>query len=135
MTQRVSWLDRTLIVAPLYIGFCVSEAAYLREMKKRGVANAPAWIPSPQSDACVHFVDRDGGRHELALVCLRETERSTGIGIAALLVHEAVHIWQRCKERIGERDPSAEFEAYSIQAISQQLMQAYLDATAPKAKP
>jgi hypothetical protein len=42
-----------------------------------------------------------------------------------MLVHEAVHVWQFHCENIGEREPSIEFEAYSIQAVSQFLMEAY----------
>jgi hypothetical protein len=45
--------------------------------------------------------------------------------VYALLVHEAVHIWQDVKHRIGEDNPSSEFEAYAIQNISQELMLAY----------
>ena len=39
-----------------------------------------------------------------------------------MLLHEAVHIWQIVKRRMGEREPSVEFEAYSIQAIAQDLL-------------
>lgn len=43
----------------------------------------------------------------------------------SLLVHEAVHIFQRVCNYIGEDKPSDEFEAYCIQAISQELMYAW----------
>lgn len=42
-----------------------------------------------------------------------------------MLTHEAVHIWQEIKLQLGEKEPSYEFEAYSIQNISQNLMEAY----------
>jgi len=32
-----------------------------------------------------------------------------------------VHVWQRIRQRMGEREPSIEFEAYSIQRIAQDL--------------
>lgn len=41
------------------------------------------------------------------------------------LVHEAVHVWQGYREFIGERKPSDEFEAYSIQGIFSTLLLAY----------
>lgn len=39
-----------------------------------------------------------------------------------LIIHEAVHIWQEIKNRMREDEPSIEFEAYSIQVISQDLL-------------
>ena len=40
----------------------------------------------------------------------------------ALVVHEAVHIWQEIRTMMNEKEPSIEFEAYSIQKIAQDLM-------------
>jgi len=37
-------------------------------------------------------------------------------------------VWQEYSSRIGETNPSSEFEAYSIQAIAQRLMTAYADS-------
>lgn len=39
-----------------------------------------------------------------------------------LVIHESVHIWQEIKTMMREKDPSVEFEAYSIQRISQDLL-------------
>lgn len=56
--------------------------------------------------------------------------------VHALLVHEAVHLWQDARRVLGEKEPSAEFEAYAVQSISQRLMEAYDEArrAARKAK-
>jgi hypothetical protein len=45
--------------------------------------------------------------------------------VYGLLLHEAVHVWQIVKRRMGEREPSVEFEAYSIQSIAQDLFEMY----------
>lgn len=45
--------------------------------------------------------------------------------IHGLLTHEAVHIWQELKLKMGEENPSIEFEAYSIQTIAQDLFYMY----------
>lgn len=49
------------------------------------------------------------------------------LGVAGLLIHEAAHVWQMIREDIGEHAPSPEFEAYSMQCISQELIGAFCD--------
>lgn len=71
-------------------------------------------------DAQVDFYN-DGS---LAIVQIKDSERST-IEIHGLLLHEAVHVWQRIRQLMGEQEPSKEFEAYSIQAIAQDLFEMY----------
>lgn len=47
------------------------------------------------------------------------------IEVYGLLLHEAVHVWQKVKKLMGEKEPSSEFEAYSIQAIAQDLFEMF----------
>ncbi|MDR6628361.1 hypothetical protein J2X86_000349 [Acinetobacter lwoffii] len=61
----------------------------------------------------------DGGKH--CIVQLGDCSERTMIEIHGLLLHEAVHIWQRIRKLMGEKEPSSEFEAYSIQRIAQDL--------------
>ena len=68
-------------------------------------------------DAQVNFYDGDS----LAIVQIGDTSKRTSVEIHGLLLHESVHVWQRIRQRMGERNPSTEFEAYSIQAIAQDL--------------
>ncbi|MCO8044983.1 hypothetical protein NI467_06380 [Acinetobacter bohemicus] len=56
-----------------------------------------------------------------AIVQIGDTSERTSVEIHGLLLHEAVHVWQRIKQRMGESNPSTEFEAYSIQSIAQDL--------------
>ncbi|WP_312057039.1 hypothetical protein [Acinetobacter courvalinii] len=60
-----------------------------------------------------------------AVVQLGDTSGRDVIEVYGLLLHEAVHVWQRVKTLMGEREPSSEFEAYSIQAIAQDLFEMY----------
>ncbi|WP_284086984.1 hypothetical protein [Acinetobacter pittii] len=60
-----------------------------------------------------------------AVVQLGDTSERKFIEIYGLLLHEAVHVWQKVKKLMGEKEPSSEFEAYSIQAIAQDLFKMY----------
>lgn len=60
-----------------------------------------------------------------AIVQIGDTSERTFVEIHGLLLHEAVHVWQRIKQRMGEKEPSIEFEAYSIQRIAQDLFDMY----------
>lgn len=62
---------------------------------------------------------------KFAVVQLGDTSERTTIEIFGLLLHESVHIWQKVRKRMGEKDPSSEFEAYSIQCIAQDLFWSY----------
>ncbi len=59
-----------------------------------------------------------------AIVCVRPRGKRSRAQYAALIAHEAVHIWQRIRLELGEDSPSSEFEAYSVQSICQRLFEA-----------
>lgn len=122
------WLNRDLVVGP-YLRLCLSQEDFDAACEAIKVPGASYLNEGAQ--ATTHFMGRgdDGGR--VCLVCLRlpPPEGTTGVQIASILVHEAVHVWQEFVDAIGERNPSSEFEAYSIQMISLRLMQSYVDQT------
>lgn len=124
------WCDRELIRSPLYIGLCLSEKRFAKEMKRLSIENPPSFLKTSHANATAHFFIKDG--KETVIVTMGKHKGQDPICVAGLLVHEAVHIWQAIKDNIGEQSPSIEFEAYSIQAISQQLMSAYAELTKRK---
>lgn len=71
------------------------------------------------ADARVSFTEN------YAIVQIDEINNWSLLQVHGLLLHEAVHIWQELKLRMGEYDPSIEFEAYSIQAIAQDLFEMF----------
>lgn len=119
------WSPRSLMESPLQWGLCLSEADFIKAQKQLHVPKAErgGWMASEFANATVHFIEDDGKHY--ALVCLRKEKRRPIDVVNGLLVHEAVHIWQRIRSQIGERKPSSEFEAYSIQRIAQDLMGTY----------
>ena len=119
----MKYCGRMLIKLQLSYAVCVSARAFEREMKRLGIKRPPDFLCSPHANATTHFFESRG--EEIAIVCVGDPKGHSSIEIAGLLVHEAVHIWQTDCDRRGERTPSAEYEAYAIQWISQQLLAAY----------
>lgn len=119
----MSWCGRTLIAGP-YLALCCSEADFEKALKHLKVVEKVPFLGSETANASTHsLVNREGNL--CCIVCLGSTEGKTPIQVAALLIHEAVHVWREFRAWIGEKEPSSEFEAYSIQYIAQELMLAY----------
>lgn len=126
----MKWLDRSLMTGP-YLALVLNERDYQKAMSHFKVPHGERspWITNAHSNATAHYLTHpDHG--QAAVVAVRVREGVSGIQIAGLLVHEAVHVWQQFCENIGEAKPSPEFEAYSIQAIAQRLMASYAEQTA-----
>lgn len=118
------WLERSLIQGP-FLALFTSEKDFQAECKLLKVTETPEFI-SPGAGATVHHLEFPDGR-ELAMVCLdmKESLKMERISVHCLLVHEAVHIYQRVRNWMNETKPSIEFEAYSIQSLSQRLIDDY----------
>lgn len=127
MRKRAKWLDRAIVQSPIYYTLLLDDASFRREMRRLKVPEAeiPSFVNSG-ADATTHFLIQGGSGRECAVVCLKAGDHSTE-QVHAMLVHEAVHIWQSIRRRIGEHSPSEEFEAYSLQWLAQQLMYAYAE--------
>lgn len=80
---------------------------------------APFKFLQSGADARVTFND------DHAIVQIKGNSSWSMVQIHGLLLHEAVHVWQETREKMGENNPSPEFEAYSIQAIAQDLFEMY----------
>lgn len=127
MSKTTVWCSRELIRMHCYLALCTSEKMFFAELRKLKMPERewPPFLGSTQSNATAHFLATPEGV-DCTIVCLSDTDKRSAIEIAGILVHEAVHVFQRYCEHIGEGAPSSEFEAYSIQWISQSLMEAYV---------
>lgn len=118
----VKWLDRRVAAAGPYLTLCLTEPQFRKALKHCGLpANASDFMKTSHADATCHYLNNQRG-DLVCIVCLGDFTGRSGIEIAGLLVHEAVHIWQRYVERIGEDRPGDEQEAYAVQCIAQELM-------------
>ena len=129
LSGKRGWADRVLVRAPGYLVLCTTQKHFERVLKHLAVSR-DEWPPftTKTADASTHFFDNPNSGATGAVVCLGAHEGYSPIDVAALLVHEAVHVWQEAVKNLGEKEPSPEFEAYSIQEISQQLMRLYVEA-------
>ena len=133
-SKALKWCDEEIAFCKLKYCLVTDEATYLRVMKSKGVSYPSRFISEGSSATTHTFIsETEGG---IALVCLdlNDSLSHPGIEIAGLLVHEAVHIWQRDCELRGEKHPSDEYEAYAIQIISQNLMWQYRDSLEKRPK-
>lgn len=81
--------------------------------------------PYPTSEGCATTFTMKGKTSIIVtLGADAEADGRTRVEIAGLICHEATHIWQAVRAAMGEKHPSIEFEAYSVQAIFQDLYQA-----------
>jgi len=122
---KVNWLDTSLIISPVYYCLCKNKKSFKAALKHLNIKKKdyPDFLLNKCADATVHYFEN--GTKTTAVVCLGNTSNRTPCEIIGLLIHEAVHIWQEIKYRIGELNPSKEFEAYSIQCIAQRLIEEY----------
>ena len=118
-SNRVIWCDRGWM--PTFYGFCPSETAWKREMKRLGVKDAEY----PTTDGKASQFLEDGKNCVLVTIAERLDKKRDRLGIVSLIVHEATHVWQHVRRDIGETEPSTEFEAYAMQSIVIQLCAAY----------
>lgn len=118
---KTNWLDRAIVFGP-FMALFTDEARYLTEMKRLDIKDIPPFIPN-SANACVHTFHNDGD--QMCVVCIDCNKKFTPSQAAAILTHEAVHIWQNFKRHIGEDNPSSEFEAYGIQNITHNLLEEY----------
>lgn len=134
--MKANWLNRNLMVCPLYYTLCTTDAMFRKELLRLNVSldRWPRFVLTDHANATCHFFEWQNKR--CAIVCIPPNPKRTGVEVAGLLVHEAVHIWQEARDHIGEKFPSSEFEAYSIQTIAQMLMWEYArQVRRPRANP
>ena len=107
----------TLFVSPFgHLRYAL--ALSKKHMKQLGVSKDE--FLSLNTPAQVEFFNVDNS--VLAVVQINNRKKQKPDWINAMIVHEAVHVWQEIREMMYEKEPSSEFEAYSIQQIASNLM-------------
>ena len=126
MTFR--WLDRGTVKAP-YMALCLTEADYMKAAKHCKIPMPDRWMDMDKHQGVTHAWETSGKL--ICIVCLHpDAIKADPIEVAGVLVHEAVHVFQRLCDSIGEDAPSREFEAHSIGNIAERLMREFVRQTA-----
>lgn len=118
--MKTRWLDRRIAAPGPYLALCLDETEFRAALNHIKASTESAWIRNAHSHATAHTLE--GLRGLTVIVCVRDWQGRNPVEVAGLLIHEAVHIWQRYAERIGEVRPGDEQEAYGIQSIAQELL-------------
>lgn len=118
------WLDRVLHETRHYYSICTSEEIFREKLLGLEIPESewPRWL-NMDADATTHFRKWEGKR--ICLVCVNPKVEKDPIQIVALIVHEAMHLWQKELELIGEQYSGSEHEAYAVQSIVQELLLEY----------
>lgn len=115
--------QRPLVPCPVRYALCLSRVSYGKCIAQFKIdADPAAWL-NHGANATTHIFTPVTVSKTIAIVCLQLRRDVNAAQVHGLLVHEAVHIWQEIRDRLGERSPSSEFEAYSIQGIAQELFE------------
>jgi hypothetical protein len=117
---KPKWLERGLINGP-YLTLCTSYEEYVAVSKSfRDHSISP---PFSKSGRCEHFY------YDNKFVVIVTIQGMLGRTLAeciGLIVHESSHAADAFFESLGETYPSAEFKAYTIQALSQILIEEFI---------
>lgn len=122
-TAQTVWINRGPY--PVSIAFCPSEKAWNKTMKKMNIQSPN---PYPKNDACVSYFQAHGG-HVSAIITVssRFGKKTCPVSLTGLIIHEVTHVWQKVLENMGETKASSEMEAYGMQFISLQVMDAFCE--------
>ena len=119
------WMKRSLLLGPR-VALVATERQFRAAKRAAGISCTDPLLTSTMA-ACTHsYNDGYGDLVCIVGINLQAARGRDGIDVAALLVHEAVHVWQHVRARLGPGDLGQEMEAYAVQNIVANLMHGYL---------
>ena len=121
MRDRVIWIDRGW--QPVAIGFCPNRKAWEREVARLNIASQYPEAANKGGHTEMSVNDKTG--EAIIIVTVFDGGDRDAHELIMTLVHEAVHVWQFICQHIGESSPGIEVEAYSIERIAHNLIEAY----------
>lgn len=125
-TKPETWLNRGLLLGG-YLAFVTSQAEFDQALKEIDLPDYKEDFVPHGWPACTHsFANVNGSVACIVGLNMERAAQEDPIDVAALLVHEAVHVWQHNESAAGKLGCfGTEGEAYAIQNISTSLMTEY----------
>ena len=122
------WLNRNLLTGG-YLAFVTTQQEFDQALKDIDLPNhKDDYLPKGWPACTHHFENVNGSVACIVAFSMEHAAKEDPIDVAALLVHEAVHVWQNTESHAGKLGCFGdEGEAYSIQNISTRLMTAYAE--------
>ena len=123
--MKTKWLDRSLLMGG-HLALVTNQAEYKRALKELNCEADDRFV-TEGSYASTHCLrNTDGSIAHIVGIDKERAKDYGSIDVAALLVHEAVHVWQNTESEAGPMGCfGTEGEAYAIQCISLTLMREY----------
>lgn len=123
LVDEVFWIE--LGPLPIKVGYSPSWKARTRALKKLRITNRPSWEES--DGRCEHWWNVGKYLDHVVLITLSTKARRHEMPyIAGVIAHECMHAWRHIREAIGEKEPSSEFEAYTMQQMVQHVLHAHM---------
>lgn len=122
MTIKINWLDRPLLFSP-YIVLCLSQKE-MEAAQRRLKVPANRRYDFPDSGATTQVYEKEGSNNA-CIVCLSKEVQKSAHEAQCSIVHEAVHVYQKAMEYMGETNPGEEIQAYCIERIFETLATEY----------
>jgi hypothetical protein len=123
--MKLRWLDRRVAAPGPFLVLVRSQQEFDAAMRCCRIPVGAPYLKTQRADATTHILFNKRGESVCVVALGTHAKEHTGVEIAGLLVHEAVHIWQEHCLSIGETSPASEQTAYGIQGIAQTLMEEY----------
>lgn len=122
------WLRRNLLTGG-YLAFVTTQKEFEQALKDIECTDCKEeFLPSGWPACTHHFENVNGSTACIVAFSMEAAAKEDPVDVAALLVHEAVHVWQNVEKHAGKLGCFGdEGEAYAIQNISTYLMTAYAE--------
>jgi len=123
---KVDWRDRCLFRGG-YLTLVTSQPEFEQALRDLDIPVEGHPYLNPGAHATTHsYAPVNGTIACIVGINFEDAQQQEPIDVAALLVHEAVHVWQKEEGACGAIGCfGTEGEAYGIQNISAELMRAY----------